>query len=222
MKSVVCAMMMLAAMGVAGGSGVAEAQGIDAGAQEGTFQQVSDGLNYTCEVKTDGTAVCWWVSDYQGGTFQQVSAGLGHTCGVKTDGAVVCWGWNEYGQFTPHQAPPGVFQQVSIWRCLHLWGEDGRRGGLLVERMTFLTLINSRHQTHRRIRRRASFSKSALAMLSHLWGEDGRRGGLLVELLTGGTMTFLTLINSRHQTHCWVRRRASFSRSALAGFTPVG
>ena len=88
-------MMMLAAMGVAGGSGVAEAQGIDAGAQGGTFQQVSAGASPTCEVKTDGTMVCWLVSDYyQGGTFQQVSFGLDHTCGVKTDGTVVCW-WAE-------------------------------------------------------------------------------------------------------------------------------
>ena len=74
------------------------------------------GGTHTCELSSDGTALCWGGNDRgQLGTgsdgragrptrvagapsFDEISAGLTHTCGVTRTGAVYCWGANDYGQ----------------------------------------------------------------------------------------------------------------------------
>ena len=52
-------------------------------------ESVSAGYLHTCEVKSDGTVVCWGNDEWgqatpPPGEFASVSAGRLHTCGVRT------------------------------------------------------------------------------------------------------------------------------------------
>ena len=98
---------------------------------------VSAGWEHSCEVKADGSVVCWG-SNGEGqasppdGEFLSVSAGWAHTCGIRTDRSVVCWGRNEEGQSS---APRRAFISVSAGRVhscgvrlnglVECWGENG-------------------------------------------------------------------------------------------------
>jgi alpha-tubulin suppressor-like RCC1 family protein len=73
---------------------------------EGKFQSVSAGIEHTCGVRADGTALCWGNtkdgrSDAPDGKFLAVSAGGGHSCGLREDHSVTCWGANDKGQSEP-------------------------------------------------------------------------------------------------------------------------
>ncbi len=77
---------------------------------------VTTGGNFSCALKSDGTASCWGygnngelgqgadassltpvpVSDLADAT--QLAAGYFHTCALDSAGAVACWGDNDYGQ----------------------------------------------------------------------------------------------------------------------------
>jgi hypothetical protein len=76
------------------------------------------GGSHTCELKPDGTAVCWGSNSFgqatppAGEVFVQLAAGENHTCGLRANGTVRCWGENTYsGELN---VPAGaVFQQIS-------------------------------------------------------------------------------------------------------------
>ena len=83
--------------------------------ETGPFVSVSAGLQHSCRIKRDLTAVCWGDNEYgqsnaPQGAFTLVSAGQSHSCGVGADGIVLCWGNQYYGQSSP---PAGAFTMVN-------------------------------------------------------------------------------------------------------------
>ena len=81
------------------------------------------GLNHSCGVRVDQSAVCWGRND-QGqanapsGQFLSVTASLNHSCGVRVDQSVACWGLNISGLLN---APSGQFLSVTA-SSSHLCG----------------------------------------------------------------------------------------------------
>jgi alpha-tubulin suppressor-like RCC1 family protein len=65
---------------------------------------VVTGDRHSCELKPDGTAICWGdnsngqTSVPPGHTFVGLAAGGSHTCGLHADGTAICWGYNASGQ----------------------------------------------------------------------------------------------------------------------------
>ena len=82
---------------------------------ENTYRAPEAGVQYVCELGTDGTITCWGQNEYgetdaPSGRFSAVSAGVQHVCGLGTDGTITCWGQNEYGET---DAPSGSFSAVT-------------------------------------------------------------------------------------------------------------
>ena len=68
-----------------------------------TFIAVSAGMEHSCGIRTDATAVCWGRNDAgqantPRGRFTAITAGEEHSCGIRTDATVTCWGRNDAGQ----------------------------------------------------------------------------------------------------------------------------
>ena len=65
---------------------------------------IASGGTHTCELKADGTVVCWGNNSSgqstppAGEVFVQLTAGQFHTCGLRAAGTVKCWGSNGWGQ----------------------------------------------------------------------------------------------------------------------------
>ena len=79
------------------------------------FTQLTAGTNYTCGLRTEGTAVCWGEDRYgqstpPGGTLTGLTTGDTHACGLRANGTAVCWGSNFVGEAT---VPGGTFTQLS-------------------------------------------------------------------------------------------------------------
>ena len=79
---------------------------------------ISGGDNHTCELRENGTAVCWG-EDAQGqssppeeDTFVSISSGYRHTCGLREDGTFVCWGGPEDKR--PSSLPGETFTAIAI------------------------------------------------------------------------------------------------------------
>ncbi|MCB0915840.1 MAG: hypothetical protein KDC23_09090, partial [Actinobacteria bacterium] len=101
---------------------------------DGSFEEVSAGLNFSCGLTAAGEVFCWGangagqlgigtpgpdvtqpvqvVGGQQGGEFlqgvKQLSVGSEQACALTESGELFCWGWNEYGQVGNGSDTPDV------------------------------------------------------------------------------------------------------------------
>lgn len=73
------------------------------------FASVSSGYKHACELRADGSVVCWGSNEHRQSSptsqgFTSIDSGAEHTCGLRADGSVLCWG-NGTGN-SGYQAPP--------------------------------------------------------------------------------------------------------------------
>ena len=149
-------------------------------------ETISAGLNYTCGLKSDGTAACWGVGYYgettpPSGLFTQLSAGFWHTCGVRNGGTVACWGtgttnsgsYPNYGQAIP---PAGPFIQVSAG-YVHTCGV--KSDGTVACWGAGTTVTGSDPNYGQAIPPAGTFHPGQCGLLAYLRGEDRRHRRLL-------------------------------------------
>ena len=104
--------------------------------EDAQLASISSGINHTCGLRKDGTAVCWgpkpYSSDFGGweappdSRLISIDSGSGLTCGVEEGGWVRCWGGHSDVGDQVRNTPSEDFVEVSVSR-FHSCGvrEDG-------------------------------------------------------------------------------------------------
>ena len=92
---------------------------------QGAFTAITAGDDYSCGLRTDGTAQCWGnnddgQTDAPEGAFTAITAGSSHSCGLRTDGTAQCWGNNDNGQT---DAPSGAFTAITAGWAIRVGSE---------------------------------------------------------------------------------------------------